>query len=188
MNPGGLFVEPQSSQSTQLNFRCWPRVQPYLTGESSGQIIIDTSLTNLQIPKTQPFNGGSGSFTVKVSSIVNGAAVQLAAGLVPVNSTGHLLPFDPSVLPESMTPAMITCTATLGSNTYTTTGSISKLPVPAKGSVTKQDFLNGALLVNTTSNLTGAYKPIVPFGFYTGFDGYLADDPITIIDNAKKSG
>jgi hypothetical protein len=126
--------------------------------------------------------------TVRVTTTVNGGSVELAAGLVPVNTTGHLLPFDPGALPSSLTPATITCTATLGSSTYKTTGSISKLPLPAKGSVTKQDFLTGALLVNTTSNLAGAYKPIIPFGFYTGFDDYLAKDPITIIDNAKASG
>jgi hypothetical protein len=43
-------------------------------------------------------------------------------------------------------------------------------------------------MVNTTSNLAGAYKPIIPFGFYTAFDDYLANDPVTIVGDAKKSG
>ena len=187
-NPGGQFVEPSSSSSTLLNFRCWPRVQPYLAGETSGQIIIDAGLTSLKIPGTQAFSGGSGSFSVKVTANVNGATVSLASGSVAVNATGALLPFDPSVLPTSTTPATISCTATLGSATYKTTGTVSHLPAPGQGSVTKQDFLTGALLVPETSNLTGAYKPIIPFGFYTGFDDYLANDPVTIVDNAKKSG
>lgn len=127
---------------------------------------------------------------VSVTATVNGGTVRLAAATMALNSTGKTIPFDPSILPASTTPWDVTCTATLGSDTYTTTTKISKLPLPSGGGgVTKQDYLTGALLVPADpTKLAGTYNPILPFGFYTGFDDYLSKDPVNIIANVKNSG
>lgn len=64
------------------------------------------------------------------------------------------------------------------------TSTLSYLPTPKDGSVTKLDRKTGGMLVKAAS---GSFEPIFPIGFYTDFGGYLATN-LTILDELKKQG
>lgn len=199
LDPGGHFKQPAVTNETLLNFRCWPRLQPFIEGEDEqGTFIIDAALTNLLIPGAQRFTGidhvtvSNADSSAKISVSIRSNNIILAQGTVPINSTGNELPFNLRNLSASMNAQKITCTASLVSSpsvTFKTTTNIQYLPPPRKGgSVTKQDFKTGALLVRSAPSASKAsYEPILPFGFYTSWSDYLALN-LSIVDKVKASG
>jgi len=53
--------------------------------------------------------------------------------------------------------------------------------------VVKLDARTGALLAKPANGEGGAYEPVLPIGFYTGFGDYLATN-LSLIDEAKAQG
>lgn len=99
-------------------------------------------------------------------------------------------------LKAGMKSLKVSCSASVtgsgkssSSKTYETSADVKFLPKPSGGgSVTKQDFKTGALLVRSPStSKTAPYEPILPFGFYTSFSDYLGLN-LSIVDNVKASG
>jgi hypothetical protein len=131
--------------------------------------------------------------TSKLSVTIKAKNVLLAQGTVPINSNGTELPFSLGKLKASFNTTMVTCTASLvGSpdKTFKTTTKMRFLPPPTGGgSVTKQDYKTGALLVRSASSTSAnaSYEPILPFGFYTSWSDYLALN-LSIVNNVKASG
>lgn len=70
--------------------------------------------------------------------------------------------------------------------TYQTSASLSYLPNPSQGSITKMDLRTGALMTKP-ANGTGNYDTVFPVGFYTLFDGYLTSN-LSILDEIKAQG
>lgn len=72
----------------------------------------------------------------------------------------------------------MTCTATLSDQKFTASGMLTYLPDPPSdiGSVTKMDLRTGALLARPANGNGGDFAPVLPVGFYTQFNGYLAKD------------
>lgn len=64
---------------------------------------------------------------------------------------------------------------------------LSLLPNPTNSSVTKMDLRTSALLAKPATGLGGTYDPVLPIGFYTSFDGYLASN-LSVIDDLKERG
>lgn len=124
---------------------------------------------------------------------ISGGGKVLVKGPVKVNSSGTELTFDPSALPVNMKATSVSCSATLASSgnsstTFNTSTSVFHLPTPPKGgSVTKQDFKTGALLVRSPGSTTGAFEPIIPYGLYTSFSDYLALN-LSVVNYAKETG
>ncbi|KAF8628579.1 hypothetical protein AX17_005975 [Amanita inopinata Kibby_2008] len=181
--PGGQFPIPAASTSPLLAFRCSQTIRPYLPGDGTDpnqpvSILIDAPVVYSYINNTAPItitdppNPGSLSVTVKLTS----TGQVLTQGSVPVNSNKTELPFSLSALQATSTSYGITCTATYNTQTFTTTSLLSYLPNPSSGSVTKMDLRTGALLARPANGNGGAYAPVLPIGYYTQFDTYLATD------------
>lgn len=180
--PGGHFVIPQTSTQPLLSFHCVPAIKPYLAEDKNGSILIDTALTFAEGYGTAPYiSTGSGSTDLAVTIVVNGTL--LAAGLVPINSSAHELPFSTNTLTPQKAAYNVTCSAkSTDGQTFTSSTELSVLPVPEFGNVTKMDRRTGALLVNTTNG----WDTVYPIGFYTSLD-YLHQN-LTILDDLKTKG
>ena len=102
----------------------------------------------------------------------------LTSGTVPLNATKHALSFSLSSLKPRVEAYTINCSATFSSQRYQATGSLTYLPdpPPSIGSVTKMDLRTGALLAKPADGKGGSYAPVFPIGFFSAFDGFLAQD------------
>ncbi|CAA7262238.1 unnamed protein product [Cyclocybe aegerita] len=176
--PGGQFPPVPTSETPLLAFRCAPAIRPYLAEDATSSdgvaVLIDTPITFSQIANAAPLKS-SLSRSISVTVSVDGK--RLTSGVVPLNTTKEL-PFSLSFLKPRVQAYTLTCTATLGRQTFSATGSLSYLPSlpPGIGSATKMDLRIGALLARPADGKGGPYAPVFPIGFYTNFGGYLAED------------
>ena len=196
--PGGQFPTPTNSSTPLLALRCSPALRPYLPEDattpsdpSSVAIIIDTPITFSYItgaaPVTLPSSSPSAAGVLDVTVTVNGKT--LANGSVPLNSTGNTLPFSLSSLQPQQGAYNITCSGTFSSQSFQTTASLTYLPAPPSsiGSVTKTDLRTGALLARPADGKGGDYESVFPIGFYTQFNGYLANN-LSVLGDLKAQG
>lgn len=190
LDPGGRFVHAQISASPRLSLRCGPTFKPYLASERTGSILIDTQLTYLTFSHSKVIDlCDSTSLWVKITTTAN---KKLAEGHVPINTTAFELPFSLDSLQSRPQPYDIVCSASYSCKnnsemqTFTAINSISRLPDPARGSITKVDARTGVLWTRPAEANT-AFEPIIPFGFYTTFGGYVADN-VTILNEIKHLG
>lgn len=179
--PGGLFPIPAVSNSPLLALRCQPAIRPYLAEDEKlsstvKSILVDAPITNQKIANAVPVDAHNAHLDLAVTVSVNGKV--LTHGSVPLNATKHELAFSLSSLKPQKEAFVITCTATLGSQTFSATGSLSYLPNPPAGigSVTKMDLRTGTLLARPANGKGGPFAPVFPIGFYTSFGGYLDQD------------
>lgn len=187
--PGGQFPTPVASDSTLLAFRCTPIYKPYIAEDvtSNAGFIIDTVITHAQVRGAKPIVLESATESLHVSiSIGNNI---LATGRVPVNATKFEIPFSLIKLLPRKEPYTVSCFATSNSGQkYTVNSSLSYLPNPVSGSVTKFDARTGGLLTKPfDGGPTADYTSSFPLGFYTSFGDYLAKDP-SILDDLKVRG
>ena len=110
----------------------------------------------------------------------------LAVGKVPVNATKFEIPFHLTRLMPRKEPYTVSCSATyVGGQEYITNASLSYLPNPSSGSITKFDSRTGGLRTKPFGG--GDYTSAFPLGFYTAFGGYLANN-LSILDDLKARG
>lgn len=194
--PGGLFPTPATSKTPLLALRCSPAIRPYLAEDANSDsddiaILIDTPVTFSHIanvaPITLPRLDELTSSSLSVTVTVDGK--KLTSGNVPLNATKHALPFKLSALKPQAKAFNISCTATLQSQKFEASSSLSFLPAPPAdiGSVTKMDLRTGALLARPATGEPGPFAPVFPIGFYTDFGGYLVND-FTIPAQLKAQG
>lgn len=164
--PGGQFQLPETSNVPLLNFQCSPAVKPYLKGDTVS-LIVDAKITSLQVPGASPLDHANHK-SFEVAATLNGQTHAL--GSVELNSTGTEFTLPINSLVARKEPYTVTCVAKSASQSFTTTTQLLYLEPPTKGSVTKQDFRTGSLLVKSGSS----WEPIIPVGFYTLFGGYLS--------------
>ena len=179
---GGQFPIPATSPTPLLALRCTPAIRPYLAEDATTlspqdmAILIDAPVVFQQISNAAsisiPTLNTPGLLNVSVS--VDGK--ELTSGTVPLNATKHALSFSLSSLQPRVEAYTITCSASFSSQRYQATGSLTYLPDPPSsiGSVTKMDLRTGAILAKPADGKGGSYAPVFPIGFYTAFDGYLA--------------
>ena len=187
--PGGQFQVPATSDSALLAFRCTPIYKPYIAEDvaSGAGFIIDTVVTHSQIRGAKPITLEPVAKPLLVSIWIGRNL--LAADLVPINATKFEVPFSLAKLIPRKEPYTASCSATYpGGQKYTTTASLSYLPNPLYGSVTKLDSRTGGLWTKPfNAGHADNYTPVLPFGFYTSFDDYLAKD-LSILDDLKARG
>jgi len=187
--PGGQFQIPAKSDSTLLVLRCTPIHKPYIAEDatSGAGFIIDTVVTYTRVQDAMPITLESTAKSLAVSISV-GRNV-LAISEVPINATKFEVPFRLTKLIPRKEPYTVSCSATYpGNQHYTTTASLSYLPNPLSGSVTKLDSRTGGLLTKPFGvGYAVDYTPVFPVGFYTSFDDYLAKN-LSILDDLKARG
>jgi len=113
----------------------------------------------------------------------------LAVGRVPVNATKFEMPFSLTKLMPRKEPYTVSCSATYrGDQKYIINTSLSYLPNPVSGSITRLDARTGGLWTKPfDAEHTAGYTPVFPLGFYSSFDDYLARD-LSILDDLKARG
>ena len=113
----------------------------------------------------------------------------LAVSQVPVNVTKFEIPFSLTKLMPRKQPYTVSCSATYrGDQKYITGVSLSYLPNPTSGSITKLDARTGGLWTKPfDAGYATGYTPVFPLGFFTSFDGYLANK-FSILDDLKAGG
>jgi hypothetical protein len=114
------------------------------------------------------------SFTINVK----GSSQHLVANRVKINSSDNVFDFSLKSLKQQTEAYEITLSGNTqdGLQKFTASTKLFYLPDKVTGSVTKIDNLNGGLLFK--NNVTKfEFKPILPYGFYTDYGGYLALDP-----------
>ena len=109
----------------------------------------------------------------------------LAVGTVPVNVTKFEVPLSLTKLTPREEPYNASCSATYGNQKYTTTTSLSYLPNPLFGSITKLDSRTGGLWIKPFNVVD--YTPVLPRGFFTSYDDYLSGN-LSILDDPKARG
>ncbi|KAG6853847.1 hypothetical protein C0991_000841 [Blastosporella zonata] len=178
--PGGQFPIPSNSNGPFLALRCSPAIRPYLPEDAASKdssflsILVDAPVTFSMISNASPIQLQSQNGNLDVTVSVDGTPI--AHGTVALNSTKTSLPFSLGSLQARTSPYTISCTAKFAGQSFQATGSLSYLPDPPSdiGSVTKMDLRTGALLARPANGKGGPYAPVVPIGFYTQFDDYLA--------------
>jgi hypothetical protein len=187
--PGGQFPVPATSDSTLLAFRCTPIYKPYITEDmtSNGGFIVDTLITHTQVRGAMPIALESSAKFLFVSISVGDDV--LAVSQVPVNTTKFEIPFSLTKLVPRKEPYAVSCSATYrGDQRYTANASLSYLPNPVSGSITKLDARTGGLWTKPfDAGYATGYTPVLPLGFYTSFDDYLAKN-LSILDDLKARG
>ena len=187
--PGGQFPVPATSGSTLLALRCSPIYKPYIAEDvtSNAGFIIDTAITHTLVRGAKPIalEPAAKSLFVSISLGHN----ILASARVPINVTKFEILFSLTKLMPRKEPYTISCSATyVGNQEYITTASLSYLPNPLSGSITKLDSRTGGLWTKPFSIGHAAdYTPVFPLGFYTSFEDYLAKD-LSILDDLKARG
>ncbi|KAI0031806.1 hypothetical protein K488DRAFT_51309 [Vararia minispora EC-137] len=178
MPPGGQFPVSVFSDTPLLALRCQPALAPFLPEDATtAEVVVDVLQVYVQYPDALPvsLDGGQGA-ALDVTVSVNGT--QLASGSVALNGSASL-PASLSGLAPRPEPYNLTCTGTLGSQTFSGSANMSYLPSPPSniGSVTKRDLRNGGLLAK---KIGGDYEYVLPVGFYTQWGGYLEDNDTTV--------
>ncbi|CAE6519215.1 unnamed protein product [Rhizoctonia solani] len=185
--PGGNFPIPATSSEPLLRFECWPGLRPYVSGlDSTGSVLFSASVVD-RAPGTpyDPLKDGS---VFHISAQIDGKSVSSSVNL----STNGIIGEDKFTWSKlGITPRKdvynLTCTATSvrSGKTFQQSSTLAYLPPKPDsiGNVVQTDGRTGALLVPRGDKRV----PLLPFGFYTGFGGYL-DQNLTILDEIKNEG
>ncbi|KAG8962501.1 hypothetical protein FRC03_004186 [Tulasnella sp. 419] len=196
---GGQFPVPTRSSQPLLHFKCWPGIQPFVEGEDSvGSVILDANIGHEIGTPIESFRPNDRLLVdIKISGSDDDESLRglklLSGTTLPVNSSGTTPTFELGIsLKPRAEPYRLECTA-LNPRTlqkFSTSSSLQYLPPnPYGGSVVKTDLRTGGLLVKPLDKdiKTAQYEPFFPYGFYTGFGGYIEHD-LSKLDHIKAKG
>lgn len=204
VEPGGAYPVPETTPANEplLLFRCNPKFHPFIHGDDTKAIIlVDLAITHTKMNGTAPFPNAStreesegiegSEFLVSISTEY---VPLLAAQVMPLGLHQKLAFPLLAIIPQKRAHKL-TCTARRirrgphkiednslpGAFTAHTTLSY-QLPNP-NGSTVKMDSETRGLLVRTGEN---RWLPLIPYGFYTAFDNYLASN-LSVLDAAARN-
>ncbi|KAK1833306.1 hypothetical protein QBC39DRAFT_401719 [Podospora conica] len=170
-DPGGQLYPPIATQGPPLlDVQFTPRYSLYLEGEQQGEFIITAPLSHF---RGTPWPNTTNTFVFAIH--VAETDFPLVESTIPVNTTRTILPFDLALLAPSLAPIELVLYGApeSGNPTWTATATLLYLPDKTTGSITRIDHLTGGLHHrNTASNHT--FRPILPYGFFASYDGFLA--------------
>ncbi|KAG8684302.1 hypothetical protein FRC09_015478 [Ceratobasidium sp. 395] len=185
--PGGNFPVPSPSSVPLLRFECWPSLRPYVSGlDATGSILLSASVVNT-LPGTVYSSYADGLlFHVSVQLDGHTIASKIPLSLELDNQTPA---FDWAKV--GITPRRdaynLTCSATSvrSGKVFQSSNTVQYLPpIPRNvGGVVQIDGYKGGLIAGQGRERT----PVLPFGFYAAFGGYLEKNLI-ILDDIKKEG
>lgn len=162
-----------------------PTIQPYLEGEVTGSLIFDASLSHHHGEPIHLADSDSQSIELVVSCLAG--SIQLLSTTLSLPCSSFEATFPLQLLTPSLTPYSLHCTATTLKQTFHSSLEDLRLlpPNPWGGSTTRMDRRTGAVLVRAPGD--SAWSPIIPVGFYTSYDDYLALD-LGVLDRMKAAG
>jgi len=210
VDPGGAYPVPQESPPNEplLLFRCAPEFRLHIQGDSGqATILVDIAITHTKMNWTSPFFSTDMDSEDRTQALSNSRfLVTLSTETIPLLATREmgfglnqrlnfpLLPFTPQKQPHS-----ITCTARLAfwpgwaskpanrprppAREFTASTSLSYQVPNGNGSTVKINAKNRGLLFS----YGGHQGQVMPYGFYTAFDDYLAKN-LSILDEALERG
>ena len=154
---------------------------------SNAGFIIDTVVTHTQVRGAKPITLEPAAKSLVVKIAIGSTVLRISD--VPINATRFEIPFSLTRLMPRKEPYIVSCAATYaGDQEYTTSASLSYLPNPSSGTITKFDSLTGGLWTKQfDGGKTTDYTPVFPLGFYTSFGDYLAKN-LSILDDLKARG
>jgi hypothetical protein len=171
------MVQPTLSSSPLLNVQVTPRHSIYVDSESIADFIVDAGLSFIHGSPYNTISGGGGNVTADILSFqIETEGKLLASGNVAINTTNTLFQFHLTQLMPRMTAYQISLTGTtkLSQAQYTASAEFYYLPDKTDGSVVKVDYLYGSILYRNNAT-NGIFQPVLPFGFYADYSGYLND-------------
>ncbi|KAK3378474.1 hypothetical protein B0H63DRAFT_248359 [Podospora didyma] len=190
-NPGGQTVSPQTAAGAPLvHVQFEPRYSLYLDSETHGEIVVNAELSQYYGKPWPKFNSSSGRANKLIFSVnlVENDDI-LVQNTVAVNSTGNIFRFDLSRLKPSLEPIKLVLYGGPegGYPTWTATSSVYYLPEKKQGSVTRIDNLNGGLLFKNAAS-GNKFQPLLPYGFYASYDGFLRKNSTSEIQHYADLG
>ncbi|ORY08062.1 hypothetical protein BCR34DRAFT_489013 [Clohesyomyces aquaticus] len=182
-DPGGALTAPPRFEAPRLDLQFYPRMNLYLSTESTASFIVDAPLSYISgspyTNRTFDPDGQNASLAIPFTTL----KIQIQETLtnkvlipwtkIVVNSTGNDLAFNLRLLDQqiiSTIPLRIIASSPDGLQTYQSQTTLTLLPPrTVTGSVSRIDALHGGLYVSSSlSNHT--WKPIFPYSFYTSWD------------------
>lgn len=142
--------------------------QPFLPG-----MPFDATLSNERLQAIMLEEAVSPMVTISIYA----GSVPLASVDVVVPSLGREVAFDLSLLPPSLISYDLRCEVVHEGRTITFASDELRVlpPNPWNGGTVKIDRRTGGVLVPAEDEEEG-WQPIIPAGFYTSYDDYLAKD------------
>ena len=188
-DPGGQTIPPTPKGGSPLLYvQFKPRYSLYLAGESRGDFIVNAELSKyFGQPWTNSSIGSPDHFVFSINLAESDAI--LVENKVDAGDTGKLFSFDLSQLTPSLKPIKVVLygAAEGGTPTWTTTSEIYYLPDKKNGSVTRLDNLNGGMYFKNSAS-GNHFRPLLAYGFYASYDGFLADNKTSTIQSYADLG
>ena len=173
-----MLEPPAAKPSDMLYVQIQPRHSIYISSEGIGELLVDAILSSTHgSPYVNDSDDGQPFDALYFDIRLQNSDELLISSSVSVNSTNNLFEFDLSLLDPRLTPYDIVLYGSplqqqTSQQAYTAITELYYLPAKSNGSTVKIDNLNGGILV--ANNATDyAFKPLLPFGFYTSCSGYL---------------
>ncbi|KAK1761012.1 hypothetical protein QBC47DRAFT_291364 [Echria macrotheca] len=178
-DPGGQAVPPTPVPGPPLvHVQFQPRYSLYLSDETEGEFIVDapysqffgTAWPNI----TSSSSGNNNKLIFSIHLVADDTP--LVQNSVTVNTTTNIFTFNLSLLTPSPSPIPVVLYGAPegGHPTWTATSTVYYLPPKAEGSVTRIDLLRGGLWFRQFSpSSPSKFTPLLPYGFYTSYDGFL---------------
>lgn len=197
VEPGGAYPVPQTSPVNEplLLFRCTPKYNQFIHGDDvTATILVDIDITYTKTNGTTPFpvTGTNGIETSEFLVTISTEHIPLLAARVMPLGRHQRLEFPLLAIIPRKSPHTLTCTARrvdrghlilanrpqLGS--FAAHSALSYQLPNRDGSIVRIDAETRGLLVSTGDK---EWRPIIPYGFYTAFDNYLAKN-LSVLDVA----
>lgn len=195
VEPGGAYPVPQTSPVDEplLLFRCTPKYNLFVHGDDvAATILVDIDITHTKMNGTSSFPVIGGTTGIEASEFLVTISTEhvsiLAARVMPLGRH-QKLEFPLLAIIPRKTPHALTCTARrvdrghsrmANRPSFTAHSTLSYQLPNHTGSTVKIDSETRGLLVSTGSK---EWRPIIPYGFYTAFDNYLAKN-LSVLDIA----
>ncbi|KIM26632.1 hypothetical protein M408DRAFT_182435 [Serendipita vermifera MAFF 305830] len=197
VEPGGVYPTPQKFPEHEplLLFRCTPKYHPFIHGDdNTASILIDLAITHTQMNGTAPFPGETKHDVENAKFLVTLSTDHipvLAAKVMPLGRHQKVTFPLVTMVPQKK-PHKLSCTARRvdhgssradspsQSSVHTAHTTLSYQLPNNNGSMVKIDSETRGLQFRATNK---EWYRIIPYGFYTAFDDYLAKN-LSVLDAA----
>ncbi|KAG8750263.1 hypothetical protein FRC12_012963, partial [Ceratobasidium sp. 428] len=175
------------SPTPLLRFECWPSLRPYVSGpDATGSILLSASVVNT-VPGTAYSSSADGSLfhvSVQLDGHTIASEIPLSVG---VDNQTPAFDWAKAGITPRRDAYNLTCSATSvrSGKVFQSSNTVQYLPpIPRNvGGVVQIDGHKGGLIAGQGRERA----PVLPFGFYTAFGGYLEKN-LTVLDDIKKEG
>lgn len=173
-DPGGQTTEPPPrAGGPGLHVQFKSRFSIYLEGEATGEFVVNAETSSWYGNSWPNLTSGAAPRLWFNINLVSSNEILVESSVAP-NTTGNVFSFSLEGLKPSLKPYEVVLfgAAEPGEPNITATAELWYLPQKTSGSVSRLDQLNGGIWFRNSK--TGkAFVPILPYGFYASYDGFL---------------